>query len=436
MFGKLLSKSKSIIGRNSNENIVVQNSTISNLVMLNETSDNDIKLLAQMGEYKKIEELITNRLSVASTLHPLFPDFSAKYNSDLNRLISTPETEEAFKNHPKKIKITCEFDYKKYPYMDKSETPWEYAFRTQTKVQLQTKAYNEFLGDMEDPFPEITNADKLITVIGAPEFPPAVEAQITSEDIQIPVLFRRIPCFEYGKIAFGVVSSGHGFDFEISYDITKQNTTIHIKKLYDGDWEAQLLREKLINSIRKSTNFRIMIKGKEVVSIAFKESELSADMFRNASILIRYYQCLLFIEEKVGCRFDKEFKDVDYNDYLTAITMSASISGKWQLIKKEFDDGLRCDYDEIDEYLFLFENIKALNEMTVKMNDAIIFLHGLKFIVNRFTIIYKEAKINNANSVYKSINRKKKNIRITIKPQEGKETFNKYMYFEGISQLN
>lgn len=81
-----------------------------------------------------------SQISAAKKTHPLFPTFSASVDSKLNKLVSTPEIEDAFKKYPKSFKGVFEIDYSKYPNINRNETPWEYAYRTQTPIDWQLKS--------------------------------------------------------------------------------------------------------------------------------------------------------------------------------------------------------------------------------------------------------------------------------------------------------
>lgn len=434
MFEKLFQKSKSIIGKNSNGNMVFQNSTFNNAVIVTGSNNEMLKVLGQSGKYDAIQELITSELSAVRSMHPLFPEFSARIDPELNKLVSTPETAEAFVNHPRKIKGTYEIDYKKYPYMDKAETPWAYAYRTQSRVELKTTAYKEFLGNMEDPFPVMTYSDRMITVIGAPEFPEAVEASIVAGEISISIMLRRLPCLEYGKTVFGNISSGHSFNFRIVVVDDLQKTTLNITKTDDGDLNTQLLREKLIDHILKTKNIQILNNGSEFMHSTIKENELNSDLFHIAPSLIHYIESLLIIEKHLGCHFCSKIDNVSYADYRTAVIMSSSLEGKWHLSKIEFDNEIRCDYDHLPDSIF--EKPDVGGEIVAKIKVLSISLQGLEFSADNLFIVYKDAKINNIESVRKNIRRKNKNILITVKPKAGKDVLEKYMRFEGISQIH
>ena len=126
MFKLPLTSNKVSIAKKSIGNFVVQDSNINNLVVCNGTPDL-IKTMGDIQQYDAIQRIISDCMSAAKLTHPLRPHFTAKYNSQLEKLVSTPETEDAFKIYPKKIKGTFLLDYKKYPHMDGAETPWESA---------------------------------------------------------------------------------------------------------------------------------------------------------------------------------------------------------------------------------------------------------------------------------------------------------------------
>lgn len=432
MFGKLFSSNKALIAKNSNGNIIVQDSIIQNPVLCN--GPDMMKTLGELGRYDIIQRQTMDVLSAASRTHPLYPVFSAKPNKELNRLVSTPETDDAFKQYPKRIKGTFLIDYKRYPHMDKSETPWEYAYRTQTTIELETTAYQEYLGDVKDPFPITEYADGMVTVIGAPEFPPAVEATITSGEISVPILLRRKPCLEYGKMMFGTVSDGQGFDFNITLYKNVEKADFKITKVPGCDLLTQLQREKLIVEMSKTKHLTVAIGASPLVDASFKEDELAADMFKVAPYMVRYLESLLFIEKYASCKFDLMLGDVFENDYRTALILASSLEGKWYKLKTDFDDEIRCDYDHIpDDFA---DNTKPQSEFVIEGKVLSISLQGQRFCADKYIIVYRDARINNIASVIKNCRKKRKNILLTFRPADGKESFIKYCRFEGIKAIH
>ena len=238
------------IAKNSNYNTIIQNS---NVYIGNNTSEL-FATLGRCGQYSAINQIYTEYISAIKKTHPLYPIFSASPSKTLDKLVSTPETADAFEKFPKIIKGQFRIDYSKYPYMDKSETPWEYAYRTQTKVELETTAYQEYLGDIPDPFPNTEFADGMITIIGYNEFPPAVEACVVSGEISIPILLRRKPCMDFGKMIFGTEPNGSGFEISIVPYKDKVRTDFKITNIQNCDIMSRLQREKLYGGNRRKAS--------------------------------------------------------------------------------------------------------------------------------------------------------------------------------------
>ena len=421
------------IAEKSSGNFVVQDSNINNLMVCNGTPDL-IKTMGDIKQYDAIQRIITDCMSAAKLTHPLRPHFTAKYNSQLEKLVSTPETDDAFKIYPKIIKGTFLLDYKKYPHMDRSETPWEYAYRTQTKVELTTTAYQEYLGDIEDPFPNTTYSDGMITIIGAPAFPPAVDATIVSGDISIPIRIRRKPCMDYGKMVFGTVTNDCGFDITLTAYKNLEKTDFKIVKSIGCDLSVQLQREKLIESIKNTERVCIMIGDSPLVDAKLNADELSANMFAAAPRIVEYLENLQTIESCTGCKFDLSIGDVYLCDYRTAYILASSLKDMWHQIKTDFDDDARCDYDKIPADIEDVAN--SPTDKAIEGKILSISLQGQKFSAEKYTIIYQNARINNIGSVVKNCKKKRKNILITFRPLRGHDFFYKYCKFEGIKVIS
>ncbi|MBD9047728.1 MAG: hypothetical protein EGR46_02120 [Ruminococcus sp.] len=429
MLKKFFSRNKASIGKNSNKNVILQNNTINNPTIMVHPNSDLITTLGNAGKYDAIQDIISSQLSAAKFTHPLFPDFSAKIDPQLNKLVSTPETKDAFNKYPKRIKGTYKLDYEKYPSMDKSETPWEYAFRTQTNVELETTSYREYLGDIEDPFPVTTYSEGMFTIITPPEFPESVDASIESGNISIPIKLRRLPCLEFGKIVFGNVSTGHGFNIKFAIQKGCKKAFFNIKKTYDGSLEAQLLREKLILNMQ-SNNIKIVVNDHKLMDFRVSDDELNSEIFKIAPNFIVYIENLISIQKKYDCHFDSTIKEITIDDYITSSIMSASIKNLWHLTRLKFDQELRCNYDHISKEVFNTQ--KTLGKLMSEISVSRISLQGVNFSADSLCIVYTDAKINNAKSVIKNIEKKKNNILITIKPLDGNKYFNKYLKFKNL----
>lgn len=425
MFRNLFSKNKVNIGNGSHDNLVVQESAVDNLIVCSGSSEL-IKTMGDMQKYDAIQKIINDCMAAAKETHPLRPHFTAKYNNELNRLVSTPETADAFEKFPKTIKGKFRIDYTKYPYMDKNETPWEYAYRTQTKVELETTAYQEYLGDIPDPFPNTEYQDGMITIIGYNEFPPAIEAYIVSGDVSIPILLRRKPCMEYGKIIFGTVPNGCAFELNIIPHKNDPNTDFKITNIQNCDLNARLQRERLYCAFLKTKNMSILIGEEPLLEYTFADAELNNGMFLNAPLIARYIECLLIIEKHTKCKFDILDKEFSEDDYKTALILASSLENKWHREILEFDNEIRCDYDKIPDGIDKFE------QLSVNANSLTVPLQGQVFLVDKLTVVYESAKINNIESVLKNKKRRKRQILLTFRPNEDRDKFFKYYRFENI----
>lgn len=427
------SKSKSYIGDNANGNNVFQNNTFNNSTIVTGSNNDMIKILAEADKYDIIQDIISSQLSAVRTIHPLYPDFSAKVDSELNKLVSTPETEEALKKYPKIIKGKWKVDYNKYPYMNKEESPWEYAYRTQTIVELKVESYQEYLGDIKDPYPLMTSDDGAVTVIAPPEFPKAFDAKIHSGDVEIPIQLRRIPCMEYNKVILRNVSSHNILDFEIILDKSNSNIKFNINRTLSDDLNEQLLVEKLLCNISTIKELILIIDGNKQLYGSIKTSDLEKHVFKTSPFFKKYIESLLTIERLTKCHFNPNIKSITNNEYQLAIIMSESLEDRWRLSKKEFDE-IRCNHDRIDNRII--EQAESINQLNSISDSVSVHLQGIDFLIEKYISVYKNVRINNSNSVEKNIKRKKKNILITLKPNDDRKTFYNYERFEGISLKN
>ena len=429
MFGCNRVNNDARIESHSSGNIIMQGSQVSNPTFILGSNREMLDMAAQLGRYDVVQQQFAAFLEAAKQTHPLYPEFSADYNSKLGKLVSTPETADAFRNHPKKIKGTYRLDYTKYPHMDKSETPWAYAYRTQTSVEMDTTSYQEFLGDVEDPFPVLTYSEGMTTIISVPEFPDAVEAIVVAGEVSIPFLLRRLPCMEYGWLVFGNVSDNLGFDIRIKANEAENRTTITFNKNPYAALETQLLREKLFLSMGKFRKIRITIAGKDLLVFDLSERDIHLALLAAAKPFSQHIENLLSIEKHTGCRFVPNLSKVSAEDYNTAQLLASSIKGEWHPIRGTYDEGVRADYDRIaQEILDNPGEGKFSSESTILRLP----LYDQLFTADKAYVMYCDARISNFGAVKRAVRKKRKNIHIIIKPQEGKEYFLKYLRFDGL----
>lgn len=430
---KELSFSNSKIGDNSNNNLVIQNSEFVNPVFVS-ASSNLYETLSNAKQFEIIQTMIRDQVESARRAHPLYPNYSTQYDYQLKRLISTPETEEALNKYPKVIKGEFLIEYNKYPYMDRRETPWEYAYRTQTPIELKTTAYQEYLGDIEDPFPITTFSEGMTTVISAPEFPPAVTALIVSGDVEIPISIRRKPCNEYDKTVIGSVSNDCGLDITITQNGNTNKNDFTINKVNGCDLSTQLLREKLFCEMSKTKCFKITVHEVTLLEAMFSDEELQCDIFKVAPFLVNYLECLIAIEKRISCKFDTTMHGVSVESYMAVFVLAASLENKWYKSKKSFDNTIRCDYDKIPDDLSEYAELSE--DKIITGNESEIIIQGVRFLAKKYTIVYKGAIINNASSVNRRRNKKEKKILLTFRPSKGNEYFYTLSKFEGITVVH
>lgn len=317
--------------------------------------------------------------------------------------------------------------------MDKSETPWEYAYRTQTPVKLKITAHQEYLGDYEDPFPVIKYEDGMIAEIKAPPFPAAVEATIISGKVSIPIMLQRKPCMEYGKLVFGTVSNDSGFEFTLTTNENVEETDFTIKRLSRCDLFKLLQTEKLLLEMKKTQHLTVMIGSSTLLDASLQKNELTGDMFETAPFMLKYFESLLIIEKSLSCKFDLTTDSNFLSDYKTAVELAESLENKWHIMQTDYEE-IRCDYDHISDDIVNSSEIRGNIGFTANVLE--IPLQGLRFYADRYIITYQDAKVNNVASVLKNRKKKRKNILITFKPVQGKNKFYKFCRFEGVRLLS
>ena len=367
--------------------------------------------------------------------HPLAPEFGVTYSEELNRLVSVPQTSDAYEKHPMRIQGTFSFNKKDYPGINDNESPWDYAYRTQTSITLDTKSFQEYLGDIPNPYPALTYSDGMKTIISPPEFPPEIEVTIQSGDVCIPFFLRRLPCTEYGVIKLGSISTNLGFNITIEKHESLFDSKFNLTKTTDGDLNALLQRERLILKMFETHQVSITAGGKTLLSCRINPEHFTHDFYAAAPYLEQYYSNLSAIQNSTGCQFDLTI-DGDFNSqYQTAFLLKNSLENRWIKNNSDFDNQLRCDYDNIKEDVLIGTDKNADN--LVYLQRHVKFeLQGCHFEAEAFHIRYMGAKINNLKSVCKYVKKKRNGILITIRPQNGKNTFEKHMLLSGINSVS
>ena len=432
MFDFLKGKiAKTIIKNNSDNNVVLQNNTINNsTLVINSSAADIINVLKSNGQYDAIQTLALNTFDAVQKSHPLFPDFSAKFDNNLRRVISTPETEDALKKYPKNAKGAFSVDYRKYPKMSRDETPWDYAYRTQTRMEFPTTSYQEYLGEIEDPFPTMKHQEGMITVIEPPSFPPAIYVNTISGNIKIQMLMKRIPCLEYKRLCFEVFSKDFGLNIILSMIIGEVGTDITFTRNYKTTLESQLMREKLLDSLKDNPFIIQTADNKtEIIKYYLTQSDLNNPFFTAANSYIPVYQNLIVIEKFFNCKFNTDVRELESEDFELINLLYASINNKWYYQQLDFDSSLRCSYNNISNIMGEHDEKEELNCIYNNLEFALL---NINFECEEYHYIYKNVRINNIKSVNKNNKRKKDDILITLKPYDKNGLIKKYSKLERI----
>ena len=425
------------IGANSNDNTIIQNSNV-NIFYNGDGNSALLENFANSNQYDAIQTMFKLDIEKYARMHPLYPYYTAKYDPFFNKLISKPENEEAIKKYPHSIKGNCHVDRSQCDNIHESENPFEYSYRTQKPLKVTLDSYNEFLGELEDPYPQVRLEDIVYSIISPPEFPPAVNAWVESGNVSIPISIRRCPCEEFGKYVFCNVSSSVGFNLELTYnkenfdDSGLADIKCIIKKKYDVELKNNLNRELLFLEIAKTK--RLTIRTQETNSIVFEytEEQVQTSLYKNAPIFVNYFESLLYIESHTGCSFDHDFNSINTETIRHAFIIATSLKNCWTTEYKDFDNEVRCDYDSILSYSELFQSDNPL-QLDCSLIDSIVTIQGILFHIEKALVVYNNVKINNVDSVRKSIKKKRKNILITMKPFNKGEKFKKETKYEGIT---
>lgn len=154
-----------------------------------------------------------------------------------------------------------------------------------------------------------------------------------------------------------------------------------------------------------------------------------------APYLEQYYSNLSAIQDFTGCQFDLAI-DGDFNSqYQIAFLLKNSLENRWVKNNSDFDNQLRCDYNNITDDV-LSGTDKTADNLVYLQRHVRFELQGCHFEAEAFHIRYMGAKINNLKSVCKYVKKKRNGILITIRPQNGKNIFEKCMLLSGIKSIS
>jgi len=419
------------LGKESNNNVVYQNSTInydaSNNVTINNIYNiNDPTLAIESLKLTKNYSAIQSLYSEIVASHPLYPHFEATpMSGNIHKLISDPKTEEAMSKYPKNIKVSFTLDENKYPNYDKAENPWEYAYRMQTPVEVVTSEYKEYLGDQEDPFPVVEYSDGMIMKIVAPPFPPAQPLLLKAGSISIEILVERKPTIENGSYLIESVDTQESAMHFSLYLAKNRKSTFSIKKFSTAPLEKILEVEFLFQEMKSTQKLSGFIVNSLLFETSLSKDILSEPAFNSNSSLINFIQNLIELQNHFKCEFKTSLKEITLDDYILSMVMVHSLKNEWYRYNKRSEQKLRVSYDKIDA-----SGIKAIvngdsnvNGTVAELKNAVFDLSGINFACDSYFMVYENALLNNINSVNKNIKRRSNNILFSFKPIKNQKYF-------------
>ena len=415
MFGKMKNSAKI---RNGSNNTILQNVNIYNNTSPLLTST--IPVLSQNKDYQMIQATLQDEMRAAKKAHPLYPLFTAKWDNSLERLVSSAETEEALKRYPKKFEEKVQIDPSKYPNINPDENIFEYAYRTQTKIECQSLGHKEFLGELEDPFPQIVSGENATLIITPPDFPPALKAHLVSGDSDLEIFIRRKPSQEYGVVALGNTSTGHGFDIDLTFSQQKEKSVFTIQANSDAKMEDIVAREKMLVNMVLTKKLIITIDNHMLAEINIGDEFLSCSLLKSAQTRYEFYSNLLIIEKNCNCTFNTNNQAISQEEFECAYLVARSLHNEWLNIEMEIEQ-FRCDYNSI--HLSEDQDKTMGNVVFESSNIGEIELLGKIFRATKYINVCHDAKINNIESVRKRVKQHKKNILISIKSKEKNKKF-------------
>lgn len=410
------------IGNYSNDNVVIQGVEYNNNIYVAENSlCASAKVLADFGHYDSINAIFQKSMQEISQLHPLKPWYGTKVvqMGMLQKLVSTPLLDDANKLFPKNIKSTVQFCPSDYPGYNTKESPWEYAYRTQREVVLDTKTYKEYLGEYEDPFPVTDYKDGMKLKILPPEFPDASEVVLRAGLTSYSTKLRRVACDDYGIIKLTNecdASSPLGVIFIL--DENNKKTRVSMKRNKTTSLEKLIIIEQLVKSILENQLLAVTMNDRPLMMLEKIDlKELEQDFFKLAETNLKLYSSLKFIEGYFGIRFDLS-QEITDQDYYYAVLLSASLKRRWQFIKNESKFRVSTESDKIE--IDFDEEIEENTPYIYQRFDCQWNILGIGFKADSLFTSIHNSKIVNIKTVNKKIKEKQERVDIIFAPIKGK----------------
>lgn len=429
MFGE---KNSIVIGKNATENTVYQNSTVTDTTNNHIYTSNKelLQLLSQAGQYEVLQKYIANEMQGIKETHPLYPDFEASYDNEIGRLVSKATSTESYKKHPLNIKTKVIVHREKYPDMDQSETPWDYATRTQTAVEVEPLDYAEYLGDVLDPYPTNGNGKVVSMIIYPYEFPEAVPARIESGNERLNFMYRRLPYKKYGYIYSGNTTHEMGLDIRILYNYQEKKLTWNLTLNDDTTLENLYRRESFLNQVYETKQIKLFVQNAEVATIDLSDQEYDIIGFHSKWHL-KLIENLIRIQLHYNCKFDLcEFSSVSYDDYVQSCVLVSSLTNNYHLHRmklEELEDFPKNLLPE-DESILTANNL----EMHFTVNNYMVTILGITFQIESFENVYNRCRIKNTDEIKISSNQDNERIRMVLIPND-EGLLNHFMKFNEIT---
>lgn len=411
------------IGNYSNDNVIIQGLEYNNIIYVPENGlCAAANVLADFGHYDSINAIFQKSMQEISQLHPLKPWYGTKVMQMgmLQKLVSTPLLNDANKLFPKNIKSTVQFCPSDYPGYNVNESPWEYAYRTQREVVLDTKTYKEYLGEYEDPFPVVDYKNGMKLKIMPPEFPEASDVVLRAGLTSYSTKLRRVACDDYGIIKLTNecdTSCPLGVVFLI--DENNNKTRVSMQRNKSTSLEKLISIEQLIKSIFENHVLVVTIGKNPLMMLENIDlKELEQDFFKLAETNLKLYNSLKFIEGYFGIRFDIS-QEITDQDYYHAVLLSTSLKRKWQFIKNEstFRVSAECEKIEINFDEKIEETAPYIYQKFYYQWNIL----GICFKADSLCKSIHNSKISNIKTVIKKMKEKQERVDIVFAPIKGKK---------------
>lgn len=409
------------IGNYSNDNIVIQDLKYNNNYYVSDSSMCAVaNVLAGAGQYEAINAIFQKSMQDISRLHPLNPWYGTKVvqMGTFQKLVSTPLLKDANKKFPKNFKSTVEFCPNDYPGYNEKETFWEYAYRTQRSIILDTKTYKEYLGDYEDPFPVLEYKDGMKLKVMPPEFPQATAVVMRAGLIKYNTKLRRIACDDYGIIKL-TNECDESCPLGVVFTVDMNKTRMSMKRNKTDSLEKLIERERLIKSILENQILAVTVGERPLLRLEDIDiKDLEQDFFQLADTNLKLYNSMKIIEGYFGVVFDIQ-QDITGQDYHHAVLLATSLKRKWQFVKNDSRFQVSADYDKIK-----FDMDDKVEENAPYIYENYNYewnILGIHFEADALYTSIHNSRISNIKTVVKKIEQKKEDIDIVFNPLKGKK---------------